>query len=272
MVFVADDLGVTAGQNRGIAAAARTGLVREASLCVTGTAVAEAVPMAQDLGIGIGLHLSLTLGRALTGPIRGVTDARGAFRPLRSLLTACLLRAVDRAALTKEIAAQFTRLRELGVAPTHWNGHHHVHVFPVVREAAFAAAQAHGIRWARLPHEPGGMGARCSPARLLLARWAAASEPLARAHGCRWLPFVGLATEARRDFGARAARVADRLAAGPTEWMVHPREPDPGLQLLDPAGHRREAAAELATLSNPGTADRLGLHPVAFADCEALPQ
>ncbi len=269
VVFVADDLGITAGQNRGIARAARTGLVRETSLCVTGGAVADGVRTARELGLGIGLHLSLTLGHSLTGPIRGITDTAGRFRPLRAVLLACALRRVDATGIGREVAAQLTRLRELGVEPTHLNGHQHVHVFPVVREVVFAAAAAHGLRWTRMPSEPAHCGGRWQPTRLLLARLAATAAPTARRHGCQWLPFVGLATEARPDFGRRAERIARGLTAAATEWMVHPREPDPALLELDPEGHRRASAAELATLADPASAARLGVQPLAFADCAA---
>src|SRR5215831_4765576 len=103
VVFVADDLGVSAGVNDGIAAAACAGLVREASLCVTGAAVEDGVRRARELGLGIGLHLSFTLGRALGGPIRGLTDANGSFGPLGRALVRCRLGAVDADGVRREV-------------------------------------------------------------------------------------------------------------------------------------------------------------------------
>ena len=122
VVFVADDLGITAGVDDGIADAAASGLVREASLCVTGAAVEHGVQTARAHRLGVGLHLSLTLGTALTGPIRGLTDARGRFRSLGRALLATTLRAVDRAAIAREVAAQIARARELVGPLTHVNG------------------------------------------------------------------------------------------------------------------------------------------------------
>lgn len=271
VVFVADDLGVAPGVDAGIAAAAAAGVVREASLCVTGGDVEAGLRTARELGLGVGLHLSLTLGRALTGPIRGVTDGGGAFLPLRRVLLACLRSAVDRDGIAREIAAQLQRLADLGVPTTHANGHHHVHVFPVVRDVAFAAFARAGVRWTRLPAEPAGHGARFAPARLLLAHFARAAAPRASAHGLRWLPFTGLATEGRADFAARATRVAARLGPGPSEWMVHPRRPDDLLRRLDPAACTRPSAEELAWLSDGAAVRGHGLVPVAFADVEAAP-
>jgi predicted glycoside hydrolase/deacetylase ChbG (UPF0249 family) len=267
VVFVADDLGVTDGVNEGIARAARAGNVRECSLCVTGAAVEAGVTAARDLGIGIGLHLSLTLGRALGGPVRGLTDQDGRFRPLPRVLFACLSRRVDRAGVAREVTAQLRRLCDLGVAPSHLNGHHHVHVLPIVRDAAFAAAAQFGIRWTRMPDEHRAAGRSLSPARILLSRCARAAAPVARQHGLRWLPFVGLCTEARTDFGARAARLAPRLPDA-CEWMVHPRIADRALLTVDAGGYQRPAADELATLADTALAARLGVEPSRYGELD----
>lgn len=272
VVFVADDLGVSAGTNAGIARAAEAGLVREASLCVTGAAVAEGAALARELGIGVGLHLSLTLGRARTGPLRGLTAADGTFRSLGAVLRSCLLRRPDPAAVAREVAAQLAALRDLGIAPTHLNGHHHVHVFPVVRDVVFDAAARAGVRWTRIPDEQPCAGARWSPARLLLSRLGRRAAPLAGGAGLGWLPFIGLATENRTDFAARLQAIATRLPHGDHEWMVHPRLPDAEAERLDPrgAGRGAAAAAELAALSEPGltVAD---LSPCRYADLTTAP-
>ena len=168
VVFVADDLGISAGVNEGIAAAAQAGIVREASLCVTGSAVEEGVRLAQQLGIGIGLHLSFTLGRSLSGPIRGLTDAQGRFGGLGRALLRCQLRQVDRGAVAREIEAQLVRLRELGVQATHANGHHHSHCWPVLRELCAEAFARHGIPWTRLPAEAPGIPGRLRPLTMVL--------------------------------------------------------------------------------------------------------
>lgn len=268
VVFVADDLGITAGVNQGIAEAAASGLVREASLCVTGNAVADGVRIARELGIGIGLHLSLTLGTALTGPIRGLTDAHGRFRSLPRALLATALRLVDRAAVAREVQAQIARAHELVGPLSHVNGHHHVHTLPIVRDVAFAAMRDAAVRWTRLPREHAAAGRAWSPEALLLAAFSRASAPRVREHGLRTLPFVGITTEACTDFGARAARLCTRLPAAPIEWMVHPRRADRDLAAIDPVGYRRPAEAELAWLADPQTASRHGLRPLCYAELE----
>ncbi len=255
VVFVADDLGIAPGVDEGIVAAARNGLVREASLCVTGASAATGVRLAREHGVGIGLHFSLTLGRALSGPIRGLTDAEGRFKDLLPALRACLLRRVDRAAVAREVQAQLAALQALGVKATHFNGHHHVHCWPVVRDVCFAAAAAAGIRWTRLPAEPAAIGGRWQPQRLALAWLVRGARRHAVVAGMQALPFLGSVTEARTDFGSRFLLAMTRLPAGDCEWMVHPRVPDETFARLDKRGRQLEPAAraELATLTAPAT-------------------
>jgi predicted glycoside hydrolase/deacetylase ChbG (UPF0249 family) len=270
VVFVADDLGISPGVDDGIAAAARAGLVREASLCVTGASATAAVRMAKELGIGVGLHLSFTLGRSLTGPIRGLTRPDGSFKDLGPALFACLRRGVDAAAVAREVTAQLAALADLGVQPTHCNGHHHVHCWPVIRDVAFTAAAKAGIRWSRLPAEHAAMGGRLRPQQLVLAWLAAGARARMTAAGMRALPFVGNTLEGRVDHARRFAAAIARLPDGDTEWMVHPRVPDDQFAALDPRGRSLEpsARAELATLTAATTQDLLaaaGIEPVGFA-------
>jgi dolichyl-phosphate beta-glucosyltransferase len=271
ITFVADDLGVSAGVNAGIARAARAGLVREASLCVTGAAVAEGVALARELGIGVGLHLSFSLGSALSGPIRGLTDREGNFLGERRVLWNCLSRRVDGEGAAREVRAQIARLLELGVRPTHLNGHHHVHCFPVLRDVVFATAAAAGIRWTRLPNEHRAAGWRWHPLRLLTSHLARRCEPLLAAHGMRALPFVGLSLQARGDYAAAFAAVASKLPPGNYEWMLHPREPDAEFARLDRRGAARDdaARAELATLVDADFVSRSrqsGIVPSSFTE------
>ena len=271
VVFCADDLGVSAGANEGIRRAAEHGLVRETSVCVVGAAAEAGVHAARAAGLGIGLHLSLTLGRARTGPIAHLTTGDGAFLPLHAVLRACMLRRVERAALAREVDAQIARLVELGVQPTHLNGHHHVHCFPLVRDAVVAAARAHGIRWVRAPRECLRSGNPLAPRRLLLARLARRFARRARRAGLRTLPFVGLHLYDRPDHRARALRLAERLPRA-CEWMVHPRIDDDAFRRADHLAPETgvHAARELATWTDPAVAQRfteLGVEPVRFADC-----
>src|ERR1700730_18377659 len=61
LIVNADDLGWTAGVNRGIAEAHRNGIVTSAALLADGEAFAEAVEVAHETrALGVGVHLILT--------------------------------------------------------------------------------------------------------------------------------------------------------------------------------------------------------------------
>src|SRR6267378_7716510 len=66
LIVNADDLGWTAGVNRGIAEAHRNGIVTSASLLANGEAFAEAVELARDTGgLGVGVHMNLNDGQTV---------------------------------------------------------------------------------------------------------------------------------------------------------------------------------------------------------------
>lgn len=249
VVFHADDLGVSPGVSRGIARAVEGGPVRAVSLCVTGADLAGGASLARSwLGhVDLGLHLSFTLGRALTGPIPGLTDRLGRFLPLRRVLASCAAGLPVEAQVRREVRAQLDRAGALGIRLDHLDGHHHAHVFPVIRDAVLAVA---GHLRLRVPDD---RVARGPKARLLRAL----SRGFRRRAAARrvtldGLPFVGLGLHDRADF---AERLEALLAAPPApafELMVHPREEDDVFRRLDRLGARGDRyRAELAALTRP---------------------
>jgi len=277
IVFCADDLGISPGTNEGIRDAAEAGLVKETSLCVTGIAMDEGLEVARSLAdsdsgsLSVGLHLSFTLGRSLTGPLPALTDDEGVFLPLPKVLRACLFRKVNRTQVAAEVEAQIARLADHGIQPTHLNGHHHVHSFPVIRDAVVPAMQRWKIGWTRLPQERKGPVGRFSLRRMLLDRFARGLRESLAGSSIRSLPFVGLSIQDRADYRDIFVRTLEGLPPGDYEWMVHPRAPDPSFAKLDHLGHERgsQAPAELATLTDPALVRQvadLGIECCSFAD------
>src|SRR5262249_37304804 len=82
LIVNADDLGWTAGVNRGIAEAHRSGIVTSASLIANGKAFDDAVNVARVLpAMGVGVHLNLSDGVPLTGAraVPSLVDGNGNF-------------------------------------------------------------------------------------------------------------------------------------------------------------------------------------------------
>src|SRR5947209_19016921 len=82
LIVNADDLGWTAGVNRGIAEAHRRGIVTSASLLANGSSFDEAVALAQTTpALGVGVHLNLSDGTPIAKPeiVATMLSAAGVF-------------------------------------------------------------------------------------------------------------------------------------------------------------------------------------------------
>ena len=67
LIVNADDFGLTRGVSAGILAARRHGIVTGTTVLVTAALDRDQLAEARASGLGIGLHVNLTLGRPLTG-------------------------------------------------------------------------------------------------------------------------------------------------------------------------------------------------------------
>jgi predicted glycoside hydrolase/deacetylase ChbG (UPF0249 family) len=129
LIVNADDLGLSAGVNAGIAEAHECGIVTSASLMVRADAAAAAVDLAREqAGLAVGLHLDIAEWRFEVGEWR-VAYERCAPE--------------DQAAVETECRGQVDAFRELtGRDPTHLDSHQHTHMSePVAAVAARLAAE-----------------------------------------------------------------------------------------------------------------------------------
>jgi hopanoid biosynthesis associated protein HpnK len=173
LIVNADDLGMASGVNCAIGEAHARGIVTSASLLANGMAFAEAVELARAMpSLGVGVHLNLTSGRpvARESEVPALVDARGMMRHTPASvgigLAAGRVRVVE---IERELRAQVEKILAAGIRPTHFDGHHHVHMLPQVFPVAARLAQEHGIGAMRLSVErPVALGS-------LLRRFSAAS-------------------------------------------------------------------------------------------------
>jgi hypothetical protein len=96
---------------------------------------------ARDSGLGLGLHMNLTLGKPLTRG-RSLTDGSGNFvrDPRRAAAGA------DAREVRAEAEAQIERFETLvGRPPTHIDTHHHVGLHAPVRDVVLDVARALGV-------------------------------------------------------------------------------------------------------------------------------
>jgi predicted glycoside hydrolase/deacetylase ChbG (UPF0249 family) len=134
LVANADDAGVDTARNTGILEAASRGIVRSASLLAGFGGAEDFVARARNHGIGIGLHANFTEGRPLVSGHRTLVAADGLFLGKRELFRRSIAGLIDEREARRELEAAWKRMMNLGVQPTHVDGHNHAHLFPGISD------------------------------------------------------------------------------------------------------------------------------------------
>ena len=140
LIVNADDFGLTPGVSEGILAAHRHGIVTSTTMIVNREIPRDHIARAHDTGLGIGLHVNLTLGRPLT---RGASLVDGDSFVRDARRAAARAKASD---VEREVEAQIERFEKLArVRPTPLDSHHHVGLHAPVREIVVDAARRLGV-------------------------------------------------------------------------------------------------------------------------------
>ncbi|TLM65560.1 MAG: ChbG/HpnK family deacetylase [Deltaproteobacteria bacterium] len=269
LIVNADDLGSGPARDRGIFRAFTEGLATSASLLANGPSCRPAARAALACGLPVGVHLNLSEGRSLTGPIAGLTDGGDSFPGKTALRDILLAATFDAAAVRRELLAQIARVRDAGIEPDHLDTHQHCLLFPALTGLVAEVAEDAGIRALRLPL-PAEAGAGSPPPALaaelaLYGRLAPAAAATLRAAGL-WTPdgLWGMPLLNRLDETTLAATLGS-IPAGTWELMTHPGEPDPD----DPFGGPQRAS-ELQALTAPAIRDLVagrGIELTTFGAC-----
>jgi len=247
LIVNADDLGWTAGVNRGIADAHRNGIVTSASLLANGSAFDDGVRTARALpGLGVGVHLNLSDGfpTAPADQVRSLLRPEGRFAGGPESL---LLRLGTKSLVAKEVEtewdAQIGKVRDAGIQPSHLDGHKHVQMLPGLFAVALRLAKKHGIPAMRVSHEasplrsaltggsdPSGVllkqGVQARGLKLLArdARAMAERAGISTADYFCGIAQTGVLTK------AGVAKLLENLPEGTTELMCHPGYADDDLR------------------------------------------
>jgi hopanoid biosynthesis associated protein HpnK len=234
LVVNADDFGRSASINAAVVRAHREGILTTASLMVNEPDAAAAVALAKENPrLGIGLHLTLLMGRSALPPekIPGLVNHRGGFTrsPAGAGMKYFFQRGL-REQLRAEIHAQFQKFRATGLALDHVNGHLHLHLHPVVFGILMEDAAALGITHLRLTREPywldaplaGGNRLYRASHAFIYACLSRAARGRLQARGIRHTQRVfGLLQNARVD-GAYVSKLLPLLPPGDSELYSHP--------------------------------------------------
>jgi predicted glycoside hydrolase/deacetylase ChbG (UPF0249 family) len=159
LIINADDLGIHPRINAGIVSAYRHGLVTSATMLMTTPYLEETVGLARSATLPIGIHLSLTLGKAVApaGEVPDLIDEAGNFTWSSRRLLMCSF--ADHAGrrlaeqVRREFTAQLSLARDHGLELTHADSHQHVHMNPAVFSLVEEILPRYGIKKLRYSRE-----------------------------------------------------------------------------------------------------------------------
>lgn len=255
LIVTADDLGHDVERNRGILEAHREGIVTQASILANGPAFEDAVArLAEAPKLSIGLHLNLSEGKPLARRHRTLVGPDGLFLGKEGVRKALRKGAIDPAEIKRETEAQAERLVRRGIRTAHLDGHQHVHLYPVAREAIAEAAAACGLATVRIPEEKlGPRDAVLADRRSRIGEYAKlslAARGIYRRHGFSGATgFLGMALVGRMTVESLKEALS-RAKGSWTELMTHPGYPD--LAAGSFSGFEREN--EMRALTDPDLA------------------
>lgn len=158
LIINADDLGINPDRDRGIIEAFEHGIVTSSTMLANGPSFATATVQARSIGMPVGIHLNLSDGVTLTGPIGGLTDQNNRLPGKHRLRCYLLGNGHDLAGIRREFSAQIEKVMETGLNPGHIDGHQHCHSYPALIEMVIELAREYGLDAMRslCPEEPSG--------------------------------------------------------------------------------------------------------------------
>ena len=161
LIINADDLGIHPNINAGILSAYKNGILTSCTMLVTTPYLEETIHnFVRPAALPIGIHLSLTLGRAVAAhsQIPRLVDESGEFKLSAGKLICSSFVSERGRRLLREIAyefeAQLALARDMGLRPTHADSHQHVHMNPAIFTVVEEILPRYGVDRLRYGREP----------------------------------------------------------------------------------------------------------------------
>ncbi len=155
VVINTDDLALTYGLTKAVEDCYTQGLIRSASILVNGTAYDFAVKSIKSgplKKIGVGIHLNLTDGPALT---KELADVYGNYKfTFISLYKEVLTNPTILESIRSDFARQIESAISRDLSLDHIDSDKHVHMIPQIFQIACSLAKRYHIPFVRLTNEP----------------------------------------------------------------------------------------------------------------------
>jgi hopanoid biosynthesis associated protein HpnK len=218
LIITGDDFGRSHEVNEAIERCLESGFLTQASLMVNEPCAEEAARIAQRHPmLCVGLHLTLCDGRA--SAVSGITNDAGEFSasPARAGIRYAFRPSLADP-IQHEIRAQFERFRSLGLAPSYWDGHAHLHLHPTIFRLAVPLAVEFGFRAMRLMREPGTWALLPQ----IFERLSRAAIPALQRNAVSFADHTFGLRDTGRMTTDTAARILAALPDGVNEFYFHP--------------------------------------------------
>ncbi|NXJ21195.1 YDJC deacetylase, partial [Dicrurus megarhynchus] len=246
LIVTGDDFGYCPRRNQGIVDCFLAGAISNVSLLVNGSAAADAAKLARRHNIPVGLHANLSEGSPVCEVLKmnsSLLNRDGFFHGKMGFRTALSKGLLNMSEVKQELKAQVELFHELtGHLPPHMDGHQHVHVLPEVRHVFAEVLEEYGIKYTRVPIEPGLHNCDWIPPSLMdfylgVEEDSFNTVDVFTKHGIRWPDiYIGLSTMGRNMSvssirSAIDSAVLELTAKAPQsrtvtiELMVHPGYP-----------------------------------------------
>jgi chitin disaccharide deacetylase len=206
----ADDFGMDARLNTGIAECFFSGIVTSVSLVADGAAFQSAVQLLKMAPhVSCGVHLRLPPGQSLP-------------------------RSFEAKHLECSLDAQIRKVFDAGIRPSHLDGHQYVHLLPPVFAALLKLAGKYRIRWVRYPRlrRPFFFSPRNSVKMFVFAACGWGQRRMLKASGIRFADHCFGALDSGRLDESMAAAYLRTMGQGVADLTCHPgyRPADASLQ------------------------------------------
>lgn len=152
VVFHADDFGLMPSINAAVVEAHTQGVLGSTSLMVNAGAADDAAMLAkQHPSLDVGLHLTLVEERPVLPPeeIGTLVDGEHFWKRHPTVAQRYFMGRWSAGQAVRELEAQWERCAQLGIAPSHVDGHQHLHLLPGVFPSVVAQARRHGVTFVR---------------------------------------------------------------------------------------------------------------------------
>jgi chitin disaccharide deacetylase len=188
LIVNADDLAIHPSINAGILSAYRIGILSSCTMLMTTPYLQETIrSFVRPALLPIGIHLSLTLGRAVSHPdqVPALVDESGEFKlSAAHLVCRSFVSDLGRQLLSEikaELTAQLQLACDIGLRPSHADSHQHVHANPAIFALLEDLLPRYGIDrlryskehliWSAFGRDFPGLVKRRNPAKWAIINW-----------------------------------------------------------------------------------------------------